>query len=202
LPEPSSTTHVHIAAILNTETGHLSTPTRILDAGCGTGVMLAYLASVLPVVAPQSRWEFYGFDVLDERVQTDSGFLKEARGRLSTVDPEVNWDDRIRGISASDPWPWPDDFFGAVISNQVIEHVVDFAGFVGNTQRVLADGGVSAHIFPLRAIIPEGHILVPLAHKVRDHDVMHRYIRLANQMGKGRCDSYDHPGDCLDRFAE
>ncbi len=38
--------------------------------------------------------------------------------------------------------PWPEDFFDAVVSNQVIEHVRDTDTFVSEIARVLRPGGV------------------------------------------------------------
>ena len=84
--EPRSITHVHLAAVLNSEVDTGRGLVRVLDAGCGDGQMLEYLVSVLGDTRPDVRFEFYGFDVSDSAVQSDPAFLADARRRLVASD--------------------------------------------------------------------------------------------------------------------
>jgi SAM-dependent methyltransferase len=65
-----------------------------------------------------------------------------------------------------DPYrfPYPDNFFDAVISTSVLEHAQNTAEVFSEIRRVLKPGGLSLHLFPARWYLPsENHIHVPLA---------------------------------------
>jgi len=151
LPKPLSVTHAHLMACANTELcarGDSKTANvRILDAGCGDGRLLAYLEACLTQLHPEWTIELYGFDVTDHGVQ-QSGFIDGAAQYLSEHSPKVDWANRIRAVGARDPWPFSDESFDLVLSNQVLEHVQDHAHFFRELYRVLMRGGASVHLFP------------------------------------------------------
>ena len=49
---------------------------------------------------------------------------------------------------ASGPLPFEDGAFGAVFAGEIIEHLVDTAGFLAELHRVLAPGGVAVITTP------------------------------------------------------
>jgi SAM-dependent methyltransferase len=201
IPVATTTTHVHVAAVINTEIARSAHTVRLLDVGCGDGRMLAYLLVALRAIRPMISWKLYGLDVLDDRVQADGAFLQGARARLREAESEVDWGERIKGIATADAWPYEDAFFDVIVSNQVLEHVGDLDFSMCEIYRTLRAGGVSAHVFPLRAVLNEAHVRVPLAHKTRNHDLSRWYLAAANRLGIGRYDSYNLPGDDLRAFA-
>lgn len=97
---------------------------RILDVGCGDGSLIGYLTGNLEVLNPSITFEIYGFDVYDHGVQQDD-FLTRTIDDLSLQFPAVPWKTRIASISVRERWPFPDEFFDVIISNQVVEHVDD-----------------------------------------------------------------------------
>lgn len=201
-PDPESITHVHLAAVINSEIDPGGKPLiRLLEAGCGNGGTLAYLLQALPAMRPEMSWDAYGFDVLDSAVQEDPQFLSAAADRLKRIDPQVDWTTRLLASASDEAWPYQDDFFDVVVSNQVLEHVRDLNAFMRQLQRTLRPGGISVHLFPLRAVVNEGHVHVPLAHKMKSHDLLRKYIELSNWLGIGRFDTYNTPGDSLKDFA-
>jgi SAM-dependent methyltransferase len=203
LPVFTSVTHLHLLSVINS--GIQPQPrrrVRVLDAGCGTGHLLAYLSAALPTLQPGIEWEFYGFDVVDTGVQTDVDFLTATKTLLAQTQPHVDWDVRIAGIRLDDPWPWDDSFFDVVISNQVIEHVDRLDHFLAQLCRVLVRGGFSAHLFPTRAVLLETHVHVALAHRFSSFDSIAWWMKAANSVGFGRFDTYNEPNDTLGRFAE
>lgn len=184
-----SATHEHLLSIVNTECHRFpaGSTVRILDAGCGKGALMRYLRGQLPGLRPGLHFEIYGFDVSDHGVKRDG--LPDMEG--------------VRWISSTDPWPYPGGFFQAVISNQVLEHVQDTDFFLGEVRRTLAEGGFSAHLFPLRNMIWEGHIHIPLANRFRNRDVLRSYIRVMSRLGIGRFpDHRSALGVGLAEFAE
>ena len=186
--EPAkSITHQHLLSIVNTElwrnpSGHVL---RLLDAGCGNGDLLAYLARSLGHLNPHIQMEFYGFDVHDHGVQKE-GFLDKTITALQTQLPSIPWVERIATITTTDPWPYPDDFFDVILSNQVLEHVADHSFFFAQTHRTLRRDGYAAHLFPLRHYFLEGHILLPLAHRIGDFDLLRGYITWMSRLGFGK----------------
>jgi ubiquinone/menaquinone biosynthesis C-methylase UbiE len=103
---------------------------RVLDVGCGTGAMLAFLAArVKPAVA------WHGVDVSD-------GFLGLARRLIA----RRGLADRVRFAAGSaQALPYADGSFGATLSSHVLHHVPSeqLPGIFAEAYRVLRTGGVS-----------------------------------------------------------
>ena len=187
IPRATSVTHEHLLGVLNTQTRQWPNerPLRMLDVGCGNGVLLGYVLSNLPKLHPALKLEIYGLDVADHGVQPGDYFAATI-GTLCAEHPDVPWKQRLALISVKDSWPYPDDFFDAIYSNQVLEHIGDHDVLFSEINRTLRNGGFAAHLFPLEHAIYEGHLLLPWVHKVRNHDVMVAYIRLLSRLGLGK----------------
>jgi SAM-dependent methyltransferase len=154
VPAVSGLAHRHIVSIIERESAArgLEKP-KILDAGCGDGALLALIGSTL-----SSKCS--GFDSADYGLQPS-----EKVGSLAGADVE------IRATNADGSWPFSDNEFDIVVSNQVGEHVSDFESFCAENARVLRVGGFGIHCFPLRHMLVEPHMRLPLVHRVRDHEV-------------------------------
>src|SRR5437660_586807 len=126
----TSLTHQHLLSVLVTEADRFpnGSVVRILDAGCGDGVLMNYLMRNLRELNLPVVFELYGFDVHDHGVQPE-GYLLETVKNLSRQCPDVPWEERISSISESDPWPYRDRFFDVILSNQVVEHVHNHDAF-------------------------------------------------------------------------
>jgi 2-polyprenyl-3-methyl-5-hydroxy-6-metoxy-1,4-benzoquinol methylase len=98
---------------------HVSAGQDVLDVGCGEGWFSAELAraGASPV----------GVDVAQEP-------LRRARRRHPDLD--------LRSLPAGRPWPLSDTSFDVVWAGEVIEHVVDTAGWLSEARRVLRSGGL------------------------------------------------------------
>jgi 2-polyprenyl-3-methyl-5-hydroxy-6-metoxy-1,4-benzoquinol methylase len=96
----------------------VQTGERVLDVGCGEGQFAAELeragASVVAI------------DVAEEP-------LRRARARSPSLDLLLVPDDG--------PWPLEDSSFDVVWAGEVIEHVLDTAGWLSELRRVLRSGG-------------------------------------------------------------
>ena len=189
LPVARSINHLHILAILHSELrrqGFLGRgPIRILDAGCGNGEVIAFLMEGLAALVPGMVVELFGYDVNDYGVQLDNTFLDKTVSRLSTQFPDQPWSQRIHSIGQRQDWPFPNDYFNVVLSNQVVEHVRDLNFFFRQLQQVLIPGGFSVHLFPLKNYVVEGHMLLPFVHRVRSHDLRVACIRFLSVIGVG-----------------
>lgn len=181
----AGTTHAHLLAVLASALPS-SAGVRVLDAGCGAGALLGLLHGRLPAVRPDlSPVEVHGFDVVDQSLHAVDP-LDAALAALDAVDPHVAWRERLSLIGTTDPWPYADASFDTVVSNQVLEHVRDLDHFFGETARVLRPGASAHHLFPLRDYVWEGHLLLPLVHRIRSHEVRERYIRALSRAGLGK----------------
>jgi 2-polyprenyl-3-methyl-5-hydroxy-6-metoxy-1,4-benzoquinol methylase len=98
---------------------HVGTGERVLDVGCGEGRFATEL------IAAGAR--VVGIDVAAEP-------LRRARARH----PELE----LRQVPAGGAWPLEDASFDVVWAGEVIEHVVDTAGWLSELRRVLRSGGV------------------------------------------------------------
>ena len=178
-----SLTHEHLLSIINTEAGRAPDGRlRLLDVGCGRGDFLVYLSRNLPLLRPSLELECYGFDVSDSGMMPPD-LRQQLIANLSSADARIDWPERVSVIRSVDPWPYRDDFFDVIVSNQVIEHVDDHERFFWELKRTLKEGGYSVHLFPLKQCMWEWHINLPWFHWVRDHDSRESYLRLAVRLG-------------------
>jgi cyclopropane fatty-acyl-phospholipid synthase-like methyltransferase len=114
----------------------------LLDLGCGKGALVAALRA--------RGYGAYGCDI--------------AGSQASDYDAQADHSDYLKTI-ALDPYrlPFEDARFDVVVSDQVLEHVMDYRSVFQEIHRVLAPGGISLHLFPGRFILIEPHVFVPLA---------------------------------------
>jgi SAM-dependent methyltransferase len=95
---------------------------RVLDVGCGPGVLTSVLV------------DRYGPDRVDA-IDPTPGFVEAARRRLPGVD--------VRQGTA-EALPWPDDAYAAVFAQLVVHFMADPARGVVEMARVTAPGGLVA----------------------------------------------------------
>ena len=105
----------------------------------------------------------------------------------------------IRATNPDGSWPFGDAEFDIVVSNQVGEHVVDLETFCAENARVLRPGGFGVHAFPLKHILLEPHMRMPLVHRVRDHELRSWLIGHFSRFGSYR--TYAREGVGAHEFA-
>ena len=138
----------------------------VLDAGCGDG-------RLLDVIGQSIDAQLCGFDSAEYGLQA-ADFIGS---QMADAD--------IRPTLPDGSWPFEDESADVVVSHQVIEHVFDFTQFCAENERVLRPGGFAIHVFPTRHTIIELHMLLPLVHRIRSHDVRATAIRLLTRVGLG-----------------
>lgn len=121
--------------------------TRILDLGCGAGLMVQ--------AARDKGFQFFGcgLNLRDDFNDANAKLVQEGVLREIVLQPY-----RI---------PFDDCFFDVVISDQVFEHVMDYPTTLQEIHRVLKPGGAFLHMFPARYRPIEPHVNVPLATMLR-----------------------------------
>ena len=140
--------HGYIQDFLNRDVAaKLGSGARVLDIGCGRGEGVAWLLG--------QGYDAYGTDVSPE-------YLERGRTYLATNGHDPN---RLRvAVDDGRSYPFADQSFDAVVSNQVIEHVPDLDSFAEETARVSAPGAAGLHICPARWRPLEVHMRIPLVH--------------------------------------
>ena len=184
-PAPSSLTHQHLFACLNSLLSASADSVRILDAGCGDGRLMSFVYRAVKSVRPNIDIELHGFDVVDHGVQVE-GFLGSTLATLFSDIPGVPWTDQIKPQYLNDPWQFQDGYFDFVLSNQVLEHVHNKPFFFQESCRVLRNGGYAIHLAPLIHYVLEGHLYLPWVHRIRSHDLLLAYISLMSRIGLGK----------------
>jgi len=200
--DAKSITHKHILSIINTKLKEKSEkhPIRILDAGCGSCELIAYLETFIPKFNEGLPVKVYGFDVFDSRIQF-SDFYDKASQMLSKRFGHINWESRLKIVSSIEPWPFEDESFDIVVSNQVVEHVQDHDYFFSQNRRVLKNKGFSVHLFPVKNYIVEGHVYLPFVHRFNQWNSLYRSIKILSALRMGK---WKHiSGKCtLDEFSK
>ena len=104
----------------------------VLELGCGTGLNTAWLAAQAGAVTAT--------DVSDE-------MLARARERLGDEGAVT-----LRGLDVTEPWPFSDDRFDALVATLVLEHVEALEPVFREGRRVLRTGGTFylAELHPTR----------------------------------------------------
>jgi SAM-dependent methyltransferase len=186
---PESITHLHLLSVIATEIINRNfgkgSKIKILDAGCGNGHLTTFLHINLVSLFKELEFEIYGYDVADHDVQAHD-FFSSTCAWCEDQCPEVPWKDRLKLIRHDEKWPFNSCFFDFVISNQVLEHVLDHRHFFGENNRVLKEKGAGVHLFPLKHYIYEGHLLLPFVHRILDWDCLNTYIYFMNKFGFGK----------------
>ncbi|MBP1600243.1 MAG: hypothetical protein H6Q06_394 [Acidobacteria bacterium] len=203
LNNATSITHEHLLAIITTEckSRKLSQILRVLDVGCGNGLLIAYLHELLPRLNPGTRFEIFGLDVVDHGVQA-SGYFGRTVEMLTSRFPDVDWLDRLTLTCVDCDWPYDNGFFDVIVSNQVCEHVSDHDHFFAQIRRTLRTGGFSVHLFPLVNCLWEGHLELPFVHWIRHWDLLNAYIKLLSRLGLGAFRTHRRLfGSSLDDYA-
>ena len=195
----NSITYHHLCAVINTEIEKRSVPPviRVLDMGCGNGQLIAFLQRKLHQLRNNIKFEIYGFDVVDSNVQVPTYFDSTLKF-LGQEFADIDWGKRIFNITTRQEWPFQEGFFDYVISNQVMEHVFDHDFSFQQIRRVLANDGVSVHLFPLINYIYEGHLLLPFVHRISNADLLFDYIKICSRLSMGKYRQFFPHGTNLD----
>lgn len=119
----------------------LASSSKILDFGCGAGGLVHGLISS-------------GYNVVGADLEFKDGVHRDsliADGRLHRIQ--------------TNPYrlPFEDSTFDAVLSFEVMEHVMDYGEVLNEIRRVLKPNGRYFCMFPSRLGLIETHILVPFA---------------------------------------
>jgi SAM-dependent methyltransferase len=139
---------------------------RVLDYGCGDASLISELRAC--------GVQCWGA----ERFYTGATYSNPDLERL--LEMKV-----VRQIEEDGRIPFDDDFFELIYSNQVFEHVQNLGRVVDELSRVLSPTGTMYHHFPSREVLREGHIGIPLAHRLRPGAVRHAYTVVLHATGLG-----------------
>ena len=128
----------------------ISTDAYILDFGCGDGHRVYQLLE-------NGYKNSFGFD---------KGNCAEAKDPLILKNEQ---DSTYFKFSDDGNIPYPDNYFDLIISDYVIEHVLEQEKTFSEIYRVLKKGGVSIHIMPAKWQMIEPHIYVPLGGLIKSY---------------------------------
>ena len=200
-------THAHVISCLLAEleisiaSGRLARggEIRVLDVGCGYGGLMADIANVL---GADFRIEVFGYEISSHR-GADAQYIEKTLAHLRSRARDFAWEDPVHVINPGDPIPFGENTFDFVVSNQVIEHVMDLDHLVKDLGRVLKSGGVGIHHFPAIESLVDPHSGVLWAHRMPNDVWLHRWLRFCGFLRCGKFPAYHKEHDrSLDEFAD
>jgi SAM-dependent methyltransferase len=160
--------HVNHKFILNKCLSLPLSKAKILDYGCGKGILVEE--------GIRQGIDIYGV----EAFLFGSGVkIKEhlqERGVLGN---------KIKELS-EDSIPFPDGYFDLIISNQVFEHVKDLNQCLSEIGRVLKEDGKLLCLFASKEVIREGHCGIILAHRIPRSAFRFYWLAFFKLLGFGR----------------
>jgi len=156
---------------------------RVLEVGCGSGTFLLYMIDMLSKTFPKIAFDFYAFDIQESELtfqddESKESHLSRLHLTLNTKYKNNNWEKKVRIIKPSDDWHEQLEFFDLIISNQVLEHVMDKSTFFKKLNKNLKASGNSFHLFPTLDALWEWHIHVPFAHWFKSERTLRKYLTL------------------------
>ncbi len=113
--------------------------------------------------------------------------MEITRDYLIERHPEQDWHNKLFMISTRDKWPFENNSFDFILSNMVMEHVFDFDLLFNEIRRCLSPIGSSINLFPTREVLWEGHIHMPIVHKVRNEKLRSNIIYILANIGFTKC---------------
>ena len=141
-------------------------PIRALDFGCGSGKLI-------------TRARERGFD---DFLGAETYYGDEPRDTQTKGSSAADTANRIVRVADDGKLPFPDQHFDFVCTNQVFEHVHNLGPVLAELARVTKPGGVHVHVLPTREIVIEGHLRVPLYHRLPAR-WRERYVRWFYERG-------------------
>lgn len=142
---------------------------RFLDFGCGAGQIVER--------GIEEGLDYYG---ADPYAANYSGYHDQAqRDRVEITNKISKIENGIL--------PFPDNYFDAVSSNMVFEHVENIEQCLSEIHRVLKPGGLFLALFPTKDTWWEGHARVYFAHWMKPHSkCQYYYLKTLYALGFGK----------------
>jgi len=139
---------------------------RALDYGCGDGALV--------FTARNRGVDCYGAETYYDGARPEDLVLTRK------FDPQAIY---VHTITAN-KLDFPDAYFDMVVANQVFEHIHDLEGTAREIARVLKPGGRLVSLFPIRAVIREPHLSVPLIHHFPRNRIRRLYYRITKKFSR------------------
>jgi len=158
--------------IIEDISGSISKDSKILDFGCGLGTNVRELREM--------GYDAYGFDIYPTYGGVD---YREDEQVKPLYEQGI-----LRYVTLDDySFPFDDDNFDIIISDEVLEHVDDYDMVLKEMYRVTRKGGRSLHMFPSRYRIIEAHCYVPYSSIIQKYWYLKLWaiLGLRNEYQKG-----------------
>ena len=137
-----------------------------MDFGCGNGDVVSFACA--------KGYRFSGLESCYDTKWSTNISLSPTNG------------EHIYFYNGLERFPFGDQEFDFVFSNQVFEHIEHLDGTIAELYRILKPGGVMVHNFPTRESIIESHSGVPLLHRICNRRMREKIIMIWCNFGLGR----------------
>lgn len=140
-------------------------PIKVLEVGFGNEKLIQHLLCHSDIAL-----NIFGVENFNYRSNTffkKNVFIKRQFNKRSY---------QIIALSETSQYPFLDNQFKVIYSNQVLEHINNIESLITENLRLLDKKGIMLHTFPLKNRIVESHIRIPFVHKFDNHIIQKRII--------------------------
>jgi len=145
-------------AIFTAQSGKEPSNIRILDFGCGRGLLCVTLTRL--------GYQAYGVDIDKSAVDEGMQFM-EKHGYVKDV---------LGTIDEQGKTKFENDYFDIIISDQVFEHIEDILTTATEVARLTKPSGWGIHSYPACYLPVEPHIFVPFVHWLPKNKIRQYWI--------------------------
>lgn len=154
---------------------------NVLDVGCGSGASLLYMIAELSKAFPEKELDFYAFDIDESELtfkdkKSCNNYLFELLKTLNSKYKNINWEKKVKLIKENDDWHCEENFFDIIVSNQVLEHVMNKTYFFEKLNKFMKSNSHSFHLAPVSTNVWEFHLNIPFAHWFKSKNILKKYI--------------------------
>lgn len=140
-------------------------PIKVLEVGFGNEKLIQHLLCHSDITV--NIFGVEDFNYKSNAFSKKNVFIKKQFNKKSY---------QIIALSETNQYPFLDNQFKVIYSNQVLEHIDNIESLIKENLRILDVDGIILHTFPLKNKIIESHLRIPFVHRIKNQIIQEKFI--------------------------